>query len=61
MKILTKRLMELEARSGAVSGGWHRIVQHIGQTFDDAMAQYQVCNGPVLEHDNLIVRQIVEP
>jgi len=61
MKILNKRLSELELRSGTVSGRWHRIIQHIGQTFDDALAHYQACNGPVLEDDHLIVRKIVEP
>lgn len=61
MKILTKRLMELEARTGAASGRWHRIMQHIGQSFDDALAQYQACNGPVQEGDSLIVRTVVAP
>lgn len=59
MKILTKRLSELEARVGDASGRWHRIIQHLGQSFDDALAQYQACNGPVAEGDNLIVRKVV--
>lgn len=61
MTTLNKRLSELELRSGAVSGRWRRVIQHIGQTFDEALAQYQACNGLVAEGDNLIVRKIVEP
>ena len=61
MKTLNKRLSELELRSGAVPGRWHRVIQQIGQSFDDALAQYQACNGLVAEGDNLIVRKIVEP
>jgi hypothetical protein len=61
MKILNKRLSELELRAGAVSGRWHRIIQHIGQSFDDALTQYQACNGPVLEGDSLIVRKVIAP
>ena len=61
MKTLNKRLSELESQSGASTGRWHRIIQHIGQSFDDALAQYQACNGPVPEGDNIIVRKLVTP
>lgn len=61
MKILNKRMSELELRNGAVSGRWHRVIQHIGQKFSDALAQYQACNGPVAECDSLIVRKVIAP
>ncbi|MBK7162636.1 MAG: hypothetical protein IPH79_09135 [Sphingomonadales bacterium] len=61
MKILNKRLSELELRAGSASGRWHRIIQHIGQSFDDALAHYQACNGPVAEGDSLIVRKVIAP
>ena len=61
MKAMNKRLSELELRAGTKSGRWHRIIQHIGQSFDDARAAYEACNGPVAEGDSLIVRKVVAP
>lgn len=58
MKILNKRLSDLEAR-GTASGRWHRITQHIGQSFDDALAQYQEHNGAIADNDSLIVVKLI--
>ena len=61
MKAIYKRLSALESRSGPTTGRWHRIIQDIGQTFQDARAAYEASNGAIVKNDNLIVRKIVTP
>jgi len=59
MKALHKRLSTLEAQGGSVR--WHRVLQSIGQSLDDALSAYEVCNGPVPARDNIIIRTVVRP
>ena len=56
---LRDRLVALEANAGCQSGRWHRILQDVGQSFDEARARYELRNGPVSDGDNLIVRSVV--
>lgn len=61
MTPLYKRLSMLESRTGKTTGRWHRIIQEVGQTFQDARSAYEACNGTIAETDDLIVRRIVTP
>lgn len=59
MKALHKRLSGLEMRGGAFR--WHRVIQQVGQSFDDALSIYEAGNGPVLASDKVVVRLVVQP
>lgn len=55
-----KRLGELERRAGAVVvSRWLRIIQNVGQSESEAIAEYEADNGPV-ENYNLIIRSVID-
>lgn len=40
---------------------WHRIVQRIGESVEDAIADYEEEHGPIGKHENTLIRRIVAP
>ena len=61
MKPMCKRLSALECRTPPGTGRWHRIIQDVGQSFEDARMHYEAQNSLIAENDNLIVQKIVTP
>ena len=59
MKAMANRLAALEAVKAAASGVWHRIVQEVGQTRDEALDAYG--RDRIGAGENLIIRRIVDP
>jgi hypothetical protein len=55
-----KRLGELERRAGAVVvSRWLRVMQNVGQSEGEAIAEYEAGNGPIGNH-NLIIRRVID-
>ena len=40
---------------------WHTLIQHIGETEEEAIAEYEAENGPIGLDDHLIIHRIVAP
>ena len=56
---LRNRVADLEQRM-IPSAGWVRIIQHEGQTRDEAIAAWEAERGPVGDR-NIILKQYVSP
>jgi hypothetical protein len=55
-----KRLRELESHAGVVVvSRWLRIMQNVGQSEGEAIAEYEAGNGSVGNH-NLIIRRVID-
>lgn len=40
---------------------WHRIIQDIGETQEEAIAEYEAKNGRIGKNENTLIRRIVAP
>jgi len=58
---LTRRVADLEMRKGAGLKRWHRVMQYVGQTQDEAIAAYEQEQGPIGADDGTILRVFVTP
>lgn len=58
MRAMDRRLSALESKGAARSSRWLRVIQHEGETQDEAIARQ---GGAVAAGVNLIVRRIVDP
>jgi hypothetical protein len=54
---LTKRVGSLEAKMPAALVRHHRIIQRIGQTFDEALSEYG--RDRIADSDGIVCRRIV--
>lgn len=57
MSGLNKRVAALEAAK-TMPKAWHRIIQHIEETQEQAIAKYQAKHGPLGDDPHFIVRVI---
>lgn len=55
---LKRRVNDLEARGSGRFKAWHRIIQHIGETQEQAIAKYQAEHGSLGDDPHFIVRVV---
>ena len=57
------RLGRLEKAMAAAKAPerWHRIIQNIGESVDEAIAEYEAEYGPISDGEHTIIRRIVAP
>lgn len=61
MNRIKSRIKKLEAGNAAGFRPFQRIVVKVGQSIEDAKAEYEAKHGPLGDSPNLIVRVTVAP